>query len=100
VTSKKILGDVLTYFGVVESNGRGMLHLHAFVWLRGNVDFLNLREKVHDGPAFEMIEYLDSIIYEWVRGVQVASSLLQLPTYYTPPRERYRVNLHYLRRRI
>ena len=63
-----ILGDVSTYFGVVESNGRGMLHLHGFVWLTGNVDFLNLREKILDDPAFsrEMIEYLDSIISECI----------------------------------
>jgi hypothetical protein len=27
-----ILGDISNYFGVVESNGRGMLHLHALVW--------------------------------------------------------------------
>jgi len=63
-----ILGDVSTYFGVVESNGRGMLHLHGFVWLTGNADFLNLREKILDDPAFsrEMIEYLDSIISECI----------------------------------
>ena len=63
-----ILGDVAIYFGVVESNGRGMLHLHGFVWLTGNVDFLNLREKIlHDPPiSREMIEYLDSIISECI----------------------------------
>jgi hypothetical protein len=27
-----ILSDISNYFGVVESNGRGMLHLHALVW--------------------------------------------------------------------
>jgi hypothetical protein len=26
-----ILGDVPNYFGVTESNSRGMLHLHALV---------------------------------------------------------------------
>jgi len=35
-----------------------------------------------------------------VSGVQVASSLLQLPAYYTPRRDLYRLNLHYLRRRF
>ncbi|PKX93520.1 uncharacterized protein P174DRAFT_370410, partial [Aspergillus novofumigatus IBT 16806] len=28
-----ILGDVLNYYRVVETNGRGMLHLYAMVWL-------------------------------------------------------------------
>jgi hypothetical protein len=45
-----------------------MLHLHGFMWLRGNVDFLNLREKVLYDPTFsrEMIEYLNSIISECI----------------------------------
>lgn len=29
-----ILGEVRAYFGVVESQGRGTLHLHIFVWLK------------------------------------------------------------------
>ena len=33
-----------------------------------------------------------------VSGVQVASSLLQLPAYYTPRTELHRINLYYLRR--
>jgi hypothetical protein len=35
-----------------------------------------------------------------VSGVKVASSLLQLPGYYTPPTELRRINLYYLRRRF
>ena len=27
----RIFGEVSTYFGVVETNGRGMLHLHCLV---------------------------------------------------------------------
>jgi hypothetical protein len=33
-----ILGDVSNYFGVAETNGRGM-HLHTLVWLAGNLGF-------------------------------------------------------------
>jgi hypothetical protein len=35
-----------------------------------------------------------------VSGVQVASSLLQLPAYYSPHTELHHINLHYLRRRF
>src|SRR6202161_3910549 len=35
-----------------------------------------------------------------VSGVQVASSLLQLPGRYTPQTELHRINLYYLRRRL
>ena len=41
-----ILGQVANHFGVVETNGRGMLHLHALVWLTGNLEFSTLRDRV------------------------------------------------------
>src|SRR5271170_2755667 len=61
-----IFGEVSTYFGVVETNGRGMLHLHCLVWLTGNLDFFNLREKMLNDPGFahQMIDYLESTILE------------------------------------
>jgi Helitron helicase-like domain at N-terminus len=61
-----ILGEVSTYFGAVETNGRGMLHLHCLVWLVGNLDFFDLRSKMLDDPEFasQMIDYLDSVIFE------------------------------------
>ncbi len=31
-----ILGPISDYFGVVETNGRGMLPLHFLVWVAGN----------------------------------------------------------------
>ncbi len=63
-----IFGDVSTYFSVVETNGRGMLYLHCLVWLTGNVDFFDLREKMLNNPGFaqQMIEYLESIILEHI----------------------------------
>jgi hypothetical protein len=39
-----ILGQVANTFGMVETNGRGMLHLHALVWLTGNFEFGTLRD--------------------------------------------------------
>jgi hypothetical protein len=59
-----ILGDVSNYAGVVETNGRGMLHLHGFIWLTGNIDFPVLRQKLLSDSEFKdrVIEYLQSII--------------------------------------
>ena len=39
-----ILGQVANHFGVVKTNGHGMLHLHALVWLAGNISFSILRD--------------------------------------------------------
>ncbi|KAJ5100152.1 hypothetical protein N7532_007153 [Penicillium argentinense] len=59
-----ILGDVSNHFGVVETNGRGMLHLHALVWLQGNLAFTSLRQRLLSDPEYasRMIHYLESVI--------------------------------------
>ena len=59
-----ILGEVSNYFGVVETNGRGMLHLHTLVWLAGNLEFFTLRDRLQSDPVFagKMIRYISSII--------------------------------------
>jgi hypothetical protein len=58
------LGDVSNYFGVVESNGRGMLHLHTLIWVRGNLGFAHLRDRLRAETNFatRMIQYLETII--------------------------------------
>ena len=59
-----ILGQVSNHFGVIETNGRGMLHSHALVWFAGNLDFATLRQRIlHDNDfAQRIIRYLESII--------------------------------------
>ncbi len=40
-TEKGLLESILNYFGTVETNGRGMLHLHCLMWLK-NVLYLTI----------------------------------------------------------
>lgn len=63
-----IFGDVLNHYGVVETNGRGMLHLHAMVWLKGNLAFANLRSRVLADTDFatRVLHYLENIIIQSV----------------------------------
>lgn len=79
-----IFGDVSNYFGVVESNGRGMLHLHTLVWLRGNLGFSQLRDRILTDRDFagRMIAYLESIIVHSLHG---PVSTAQETTSGTPP---------------
>ena len=37
-----IFDDVSNYFGVVETNGYGMLYLHTLVWVHENLEFMTL----------------------------------------------------------
>jgi hypothetical protein len=61
-----IFGDISNYFGVVETNSRGMLHLHTLIWVRGNLRFTTLREQVLNDSDFaaRMIRYLETIIVQ------------------------------------
>ena len=63
-----ILGDVSGHYGVVETNGRGMFHLHSLIWLRGNGTFDNLRHRVLNDSEFtqRLISFLESIILNTV----------------------------------
>jgi hypothetical protein len=57
-----ILGEISNYFGVVETNGRGMLHLHSLIWLAGNLEFFTLRDRLQTNPIFatDMKRYMNS----------------------------------------
>ena len=61
-----ILGDVSNHYGVVETNGRGMLHSHAIVWLKGNLAFGTLRSRVLSDTEFaaRVVRYLEAIIIQ------------------------------------
>ncbi|OKO94694.1 ATP-dependent DNA helicase pfh1 [Penicillium subrubescens] len=63
-----ILGDLSNHFAVVETNGRGMLHLHGLAWARGNLAFTTLRDRLLQDSDFaaRMIRYLESIITQGV----------------------------------
>lgn len=77
-----ILGEVQTYYGVVESNGRGMHHLHCLIWLRGNLELVDLRDRVTKDAEYaaEVLEYLESIISESVRKTARPSDLEAVDT--------------------
>jgi hypothetical protein len=73
-----ILGDVSAHYGMVESNGRGMLHLHCLVWLRGNFTFDELRNRVLCDVDFaqRLITFLETIITCAVNDVQHDDNIL------------------------
>ena len=41
-----IFGDIEAYFSTMETNRRGALHLHGFLWIRGNIGIEKLRERI------------------------------------------------------
>jgi hypothetical protein len=55
----------MQYYGAVETNERGALHLHGLLWLQGNVQLGSLPRDVQ---GEEQATYLDRVI-EYVDGV-------------------------------
>ncbi|KAF4462717.1 ATP-dependent DNA helicase PIF1, partial [Fusarium albosuccineum] len=63
-----IFGRVSQYYGVVETNERGALHLHGLLWLQGNMHLGSLMSDVRkeDQAAYRdrVIEYIDTVFTE------------------------------------
>jgi len=63
-----VFGRVNQYFGAVETNSRGALHLHGLLWLHGNteLDQVLVDANKPDAAAYrEAIEtYVDSVFKE------------------------------------
>ncbi len=45
-TAGGLFGSISNYFVTIETNGRGMLHLHCLVWLRGVSHLATLRSQI------------------------------------------------------
>ncbi len=73
----ELFGPVSTYFGIVETNGRGMLHLHCLVWLTRMTNLSNFRQRICGNPSYlgRLLHFLDHII---TTSLSVHSSNLSL----------------------
>ncbi len=49
VGEDSVFGRISQYFGAVETNERGALHLHGLLWLHGNLHLSSILQDVHDG---------------------------------------------------
>lgn len=59
-----ILGTVQGYFGTVEAQGRGALHVHMLLWIRGSPPAAEMKELFKsDEFRTRLIAYLDTIIH-------------------------------------
>ncbi|CAF1372877.1 unnamed protein product, partial [Rotaria sordida] len=60
-----VLGPIKAYFGTVESQGRGSLHLHILIWLDHDLKPADMKEKIQNAGFREKLKaYLEDIIKE------------------------------------
>ncbi len=72
----RVLGTVSAYFGVVEAQGRGTLHLHTILWLKDapNTDEMHDLLQKEDFRG-KMKSYIESVICADLPGVENDSDL-------------------------
>ncbi|KAL8367267.1 hypothetical protein RB599_010317, partial [Gaeumannomyces hyphopodioides] len=74
-----VFGRINQYFGAVETNERGALHVHGLLWLQGNMHLSSVlkdvQEKGQEAYRDQVIQYVDSVFTEDLD--QEASSAVQ-----------------------
>ncbi|PVH90314.1 hypothetical protein DM02DRAFT_496337, partial [Periconia macrospinosa] len=68
IGESSVFGRISQYFGAVETNERGALHLHGLLWLHGNMCLSSFLEDVEDegSRAYRdrILQYVDSVFTE------------------------------------
>ncbi len=59
-----LFGLISTYFGKVETNSQGMLHLHCLVWFHGSFYITELCKQLQVDSKYTtcIVEFIDCII--------------------------------------
>ena len=62
--SKGLLGKCNAFYGTVETQGRGTLHIHMLIWLEGHLSPQALRDKMATSEEFtkKMFRWLEAVI--------------------------------------
>ncbi|CAF4931087.1 unnamed protein product, partial [Rotaria sp. Silwood1] len=85
-----VLGPIKAYFGTVESQGRGSLHLHLLIWLDHEMKPADMKEKIQNADFREKLKaYLEDIIKEDLdefKDKHVFENLDVTRSFDTPPR--------------
>jgi hypothetical protein len=68
VGEPSVFGRVNQYFGAVETNERGALHLHGLLWFQGNIGLSSLWKdfETEHSPSYRerVLQYVDSVFTE------------------------------------
>ena len=68
VGEESVFGRISQYYGAVETNERGALHVHGLLWLHGNAHLSSMLADIHgeDQAAYRerIIRYVDSVFSE------------------------------------
>ena len=86
-----ILGQVSAYFGTVESQGRGTLHLHLLAWLEDAPNADQMAELLKaENFCTKVTSYIQANLCAYLPGLETSESVKAIPkvkdiTYSRPP---------------
>lgn len=85
-----VLGLISAYYGVVESQGRGTLHIHLLLWLADTPRTAIMKEQLTDKRRREKLKhYISQTVHAHAEGVTEAGCLAPNPSpspaYNRPP---------------
>lgn len=76
-----VLGEVAAYFGTVETQGRGSLHLHMLVWLKNTPSSTELQSLLRsDAFRQKVAAFIKRHIRGYLPGLESADSVRALPS--------------------
>ena len=87
-----IFRKVSAYFGVVESQGRGSLHLHALVWLKNALPMDDMETFLKNVEFRQRVKYfIRANLHAYLPGLKSAESIKGIPNktkvaYLCPPK--------------
>ena len=60
-----LFGECVAYFGMVEVQDRGTLHLHLLIWIKGNPNPQVLRDRMQVNKTFcdKVLQWLEETIH-------------------------------------
>ncbi|KJZ70434.1 hypothetical protein HIM_10172 [Hirsutella minnesotensis 3608] len=68
VGEESVFGRISQYYGAVETNERGALHVHGLLWLQGNAHLSSMLADVDTGDTAayneRIVQYVDSVFCE------------------------------------
>ncbi|KAJ3538129.1 hypothetical protein NM688_g6564 [Phlebia brevispora] len=75
-----VLGYVSAYFGTVESQNRGTLHLHMLLWLKHAPSATEIRQLLHSEAFREKLRaFIHANIRAYVPGLESKESVQEIP---------------------
>lgn len=76
MVEKGVLGPIKAYFGTVENQGRGSLHLHILLWIDHDLKPIQLKELIQDEQFRNgLLSYLEDIIKQDLSNFELDDSI-------------------------